>query len=512
MAFVKAHVTPTHPGDRKFTDSTAYDFYMGIELNPRLGEHFDLKLFTNGRAGMMTWTLIDVSNLALQHRNGTMSTSLILVTFLHSIYVVDFFANESWYLRTIDITHDHYGFYLAWGCFTWLPTMYTLQAQYLGRYPTSPSPAYLAVTFSLGLLGYYIFRRVNAQKDLCRRTSGDCLIWGEPARFIVAPYRTSDGTLHKSLLLCSGWWGVSRHANYTGDLLLSFSMCAVAGTTTLLVWFYAIFMTGLLLHRHYWETLFFDDKLFLAPIGNSPQRVLDVGTGTGIWAIDFADEFPSSEVIGVDISPIQPIWIPPNCKFQIDDIEQPWTWSEDSFDFIHIRHLEASVSDWPALYTQAFDHLKPGGYIEIKEFEIGHRSLAYGDNLPEDHIHNRTTKIMLQAAAKLGKPLTQTRDHGVAKALRAAGFVDIVGKRWTIPIGCWPADPKLKEVGQCNWKFIDQSFEGFCLFLLKEVMGWEYEKIVVFVEENRQALRDLRLQSFQYLHVVYARKPESAEE
>ncbi|CZT53362.1 related to c-14 sterol reductase ERG-3 [Rhynchosporium secalis] len=281
IAFVKAHVAPTHPGDRKFTDVAAYDFYMGIELNPRLGEHFDVKLFTNGRAGMMTWTLIDIANLALQYRNGTLSPSLVLVTLLHSIYVLDFFANESWYLRTIDITHDHYGFYLAWGCFAWLPAMYTLQAQYLGRYPTSPSPAYLAVTFSLGLLGYYIFRRVNDQKDVCRRTNGDCMIWGEPARFIVASYTTSDGTLHKSLLLCSGWWGVSRHANYTGDLLLSFSMCAVAGTTTLLVWFYAIFMTVLLVHR-----CLRDEERCLAKYGSSwkeycqkvPWRLIP-----GIW-------------------------------------------------------------------------------------------------------------------------------------------------------------------------------------------------------------------------------------
>lgn len=30
-----------------------------------------------------------------------------------------------------------------------------------------------------------------------------------------------------------------------------------------------------------------DRELFLAPIGDSPGRVLDLGTGTGIWAIDF---------------------------------------------------------------------------------------------------------------------------------------------------------------------------------------------------------------------------------
>ena len=50
-------------------------------------------------------------------------------------------------------------------------------------------------------------------------------------------------------------------------------------------------------------------KLSIAPIGSKPQRVLDVGTGTGIWAIDFADEYSSAEVIGFDITPIQPRWV-----------------------------------------------------------------------------------------------------------------------------------------------------------------------------------------------------------
>ena len=47
-------------------------------------------------------------------------------------------------------------------------------------------------------------------------------------------------------------------------------------------------------------------KLHLAPIPGDVQNVLDIGTGTGIWAIDFADEYPSARVIGTDLSPIQP--------------------------------------------------------------------------------------------------------------------------------------------------------------------------------------------------------------
>ncbi|KAJ0303776.1 hypothetical protein COL516b_006213 [Colletotrichum fioriniae] len=226
---------------------------------------------------------------------------------------------------------------------------------------------------------------------------------------------------------------------------------------------------------------------------------------------DFADEFPSAQVTGVDISPIQPGWVPPNCKFQVDDIEQPWTWSED-FDFIHIRHLEASIADWPALYKQVFDHLVPGGYVEVKEFDITTRSQLYGDDIPKDHVFSRWAPVFFEAADKLGKTLTQTHNHGIARALEAVGYVDIVEKRYSIPIGAWPKDPKMKEVGECNLLYNDQSLEGFALFLLKEIMGWEYAEIIVFVAEMRKALRDPKLQAYFHLHVVYARKPEKQKE
>jgi len=54
-------------------------------------------------------------------------------------------------------------------------------------------------------------------------------------------------------------------------------------------------------------SLLLDGKLHLAPL-DAPHRILDIGTGTGIWAIDVADEYPMAEVIGTDLSPIQPRW------------------------------------------------------------------------------------------------------------------------------------------------------------------------------------------------------------
>jgi trans-aconitate methyltransferase len=85
------------------------------------------------------------------------------------------------------------------------------------------------------------------------------------------------------------------------------------------------------------------------------QRAIDVGCGTGIWSIDFADEYPSTTVLGVDLSPIQPNLVPPNCSFEVDDARDPWIYDRDYFDFVYIRNLAGSIRDWPGLYKQAFE-------------------------------------------------------------------------------------------------------------------------------------------------------------
>lgn len=68
---------------------------------------------------------------------------------------------------------------------------------------------------------------------------------------------------------------------------------------------------------HHWFTLIHEGGLFWAPIKDAIKTALDVGTGSGIWAMDFADQFPSTSVVGTDISPIQPAWVPPNLRFEI---------------------------------------------------------------------------------------------------------------------------------------------------------------------------------------------------
>lgn len=43
---------------------------------------------------------------------------------------------------------------------------------------------------------------------------------------------------------------------------------------------------------------------------------------------------------------------------------------------------------------------------------------------------------------------------------------------------------------------MEQSLEGFALFLLKEIMGWEYTEVQVFVATMRKAIRDPKLRPY----------------
>ena len=95
-------------------------------------------------------------------------------------------------------------------------------------------------------------------------------------------------------------------------------------------------------------------QLHHSPI-KDPLKILDVGTGLGQWATEMADLYPAAEVLGTDLSPIQPAWVPPNVKFEVDDCEDDWTWPPNHFDYIHAQLLiSGSICDKRKYFTQTF--------------------------------------------------------------------------------------------------------------------------------------------------------------
>jgi len=177
---------------------------------------------------------------------------------------------------------------------------------------------------------------------------------------------------------------------------------------------------------------------------------------------------------------------------------------------IYARTLFGSVADWPAFYRQAFRATKPGGWFETFEFDnqTGSDSPIFTED--PNHVFHQWWRVLFEAARKAGRDMEIAQGGRMKKYMEEAGFVDVVEKKWAVPVGGWSSDPKLKMVGQYNYAFCDLGLEGFAMYLLTQFMGWEYSEVQVLVAKMRAAMRDnRRLRPYYYTVCVIGRKPES---
>ncbi|KAI9802363.1 MAG: hypothetical protein M1833_001869 [Piccolia ochrophora] len=245
---------------------------------------------------------------------------------------------------------------------------------------------------------------------------------------------------------------------------------------------------------HHLHRLIINGKLHIAPIGKNPGRVLDIGTGTGIWSMEFADEYPSAEVIGTDLSPIQPTcaWrVPPNLKIEIDDAETSWAYTTP-FDYIHMRTLHGSIKDWPKLLVQAYDNLAPGGWIESQEYETTSRT--DDDTFPKPSALLNWIENLNKAAATFGKPTNIA--HAMKKYVEDAGFINVTEQIYKVPMSPWAKDPKLKEQGRFNQLAMLESLQAYTLRLFTGVLGWSTEEAEVTLVNVRKELKDQSIHNY----------------
>ncbi|UQC80174.1 methyltransferase domain-containing protein [Colletotrichum lupini] len=238
------------------------------------------------------------------------------------------------------------------------------------------------------------------------------------------------------------------------------------------------------------------------------SRALDVGTGTGSWAIDFADDHPESEQF---IGSLIVLSVPPNLKFEIDDLEEDWTWSRP-FSYIHSRVMTGAVNDWDIYLRKIYKNLEPGGWVELQELDV----FVTSDDgtLTEKHALSQWSKLLHGASEKLGRPYIDPKSLN----LKAAGFVDVSITTFKWPLNEWPKDPKYKQLGRIQLENGTTGMEAFTMAAFTRAYEWSPEEVNVFLVDVRNDLRNKAIHAYMPAYVlipplycIIGRKPEKGE-
>ncbi|KAF2663539.1 S-adenosyl-L-methionine-dependent methyltransferase [Microthyrium microscopicum] len=242
-----------------------------------------------------------------------------------------------------------------------------------------------------------------------------------------------------------------------------------------------------------------EGRMFLAPITN-PSSALDVAAGTGVWAIEFANLFPSTQVLGTDLSAIQPKELPKNCHFELHDAEEDWNFPE-KFDYIHGRALLSCFTDPAAVLKRAYDSLTPGGYLELHD---GKFPFQYIGEPPKDSAMYKWNETVMAGAAKAGRPWTGTPNY--KRWMEELGFEDVVEKLYYWPTSGWAKGEYYKALAAYWQVNLVGGLEGISMKVMTG-LGWKEDDVRIFLEEVRKDVKDTSIHAYLQIHVVYGRKP-----
>ena len=199
------------------------DLFLGRRLQPRAFRgRVDAKMFLY-LAGAVLLEL-NVLSFAAHHWQAfpdDPNPGVALYACLFSWFVCEYLFFERVHLYTYDLFAERVGFKLGWGCLVFYPYFYAVGLWTTAHLPDPGTPSGLLVVYALVFFGgWAIARGANMQKYLFKTDPG--------RRFLgrIAPETLSDG---ERTLLCNGFWGVARHVNYLGEVLMASGLALSLG-------------------------------------------------------------------------------------------------------------------------------------------------------------------------------------------------------------------------------------------------------------------------------------------
>jgi len=232
-----------------------YDFFMGASLNPRIGP-IDLKMWAEVRIPWILLFLISVSGACKQYEDyGYVTPNMLFMVLATGLYINACGKGEECIPQTWDMFHEKWGFMVIFWNFAGVPFTYCYSIVYMAR--TNPE-AYRFSTltyvfmYALLLFAHFVFDSSMAQKSRFRmQLQGTLKVrWTFPQW----PWSTLKDprylqTEHGNALLIDGWWQFLRKPNYTADWIQSFLWGAIAGSGSVIPYYYSVFFLAVLTHR-----------------------------------------------------------------------------------------------------------------------------------------------------------------------------------------------------------------------------------------------------------------------
>jgi protein-S-isoprenylcysteine O-methyltransferase Ste14 len=219
------------------------DLYLGRAENLQLGD---------GRVDAKMWlyltgaTMLELNALSFAAHHMLIfgdkaSPGILVSTALITFFVLDYLTFERVHLYTYDLFAERVGFKLGWGCLVFYPYFYPVALWSTVNRSDPHTPVWLmAIYVIVFFTGWTLARGANMQKYFFKRNPGKKFLW-------IVPETITNGT---STLLVNGFWGVSRHINYLGEILMASGIVLSAGYPALIwPWLYPLYYVLLLFPR-----------------------------------------------------------------------------------------------------------------------------------------------------------------------------------------------------------------------------------------------------------------------
>ena len=220
------------------------DFWFGRIKDPQIGNGFiDAKMWLY----MIGATMLQLNVLSFAYFHWTnfeiINPGFLLGAALLTWFIWDYNTFERVHLYTYDFVAERTGFKLGFGCLAFYPYFYSVSLWFTANLPNPGHPLWLTIIFGVVFFtGWVLARGANMQKFIFK-------ISPEKSFLGIKPEVITDGTRS---LLTNGFWGVSRHINYLGEILMGCGVALAAGYPAIwMVWLYPAYYVALMFTREY---------------------------------------------------------------------------------------------------------------------------------------------------------------------------------------------------------------------------------------------------------------------